>query len=135
MGWLGDGIIVVGIGLGVYFLVRAFRSGAIRLNRSSPLDRLEPAERRRALRQIRGREPVAADEAATLRPVAEQLAGQKTILGLSASMILVEVGQVVQRLSAFWIAGSLAVALLIAAGAALIYRDMRRARRFLRRPG
>ena len=130
--WLGDGIIVAGLALAVSFLVRAFRHGAVRLRRSSPLDRLAPEERRRALRQIRGQVPVEAPDAAALRPVAEQLAAQRPLLGLAAGLILVEAGQALLRLSVAWTVASVVLAVLIAAAAALVHRDVRRARRFLR---
>ena len=132
MVWLGDGLIVAGLVLAVSFLVRAFRSGAVRLRQSTPLDRLAPEERRRALRQIRGRAPVDPRDAAALRPVAEQLAAQRPLLALAAGLILVEAGQALQRLSVTWTVASIALAGLIAAGGALVHRDMRRARRFLR---
>ena len=133
MVWLGFGLVVVGFGVVVYYLVRGFRSGAIRLRRSSPLDRMEPEERRRALRQIRGRAPVSPHEAADLRIVAEQLAAQRPILGLAAGMFLIEVGQLLMRWSAFGTGASIVLTLVIVAGATLVYRDVRLGRRFLRR--
>jgi hypothetical protein len=117
-------------------VVRAIRGGLFRASRRSPLRLLSWAQRRRALRQIRGRAPLSEQDRPLVRRVAEQLSVQRPVLGLPVALILMQVGLALLRFPGPWAVASLVLVVLLGLAAVLMLRDIRSAEAFLRRdPG
>jgi hypothetical protein len=132
IGWLGDIMIVGGFTLDVGIAVLAYRAGALRLRRSSGLAGLEPQERHRARRQIRGQASAEAHELPVLRAIAQELLNAQWAIGLSGGLILVLVGRALQHRTLSHTILSVLPIVLLTVGMILLYSDVRRARRFLR---
>ncbi|MEU8228650.1 hypothetical protein AB0C12_03490 [Actinoplanes sp. NPDC048967] len=130
--WIGVGINLAGLAVIITALVLVLRHRA-RARRSSALAGLAPAERRRVLRQIRGRAPVDPRDAPAARQGAGDLLGQRRLMATPAGLILVQVGQAVQHRSPVWTVLALVVTALCATAMILLGRDISRARRFLER--
>jgi hypothetical protein len=117
-------------------VVRAIRGGLFKASRRSPLRLLSWAQRRRALRQIRGRAPLSEQDRPLVRRVAEQLSAQRPVLGLPVALILMQVGLALLRFPGPWALASLVLAVLLGLAAVLMLRDIRSAEAFLHRdPG
>ena len=130
--WIGLGISLVGLAVIITTLVLVFRHrGHVR--QPSALAGLVPAERRRVLRQIRGRAPVGPDDRPAARRGAGDLLAQRRLMAAPAGLILVQIGQAVQHRSPVWTGLALVVILLAVTSMILLGRDVRRARRFLER--
>ena len=130
--WIGLGISLAGLAVILTTLVLVFRHRA-HVRRPSAFAGLAPAERRRVLRQIRGRAPVDADDRPAARRGAGDLVAQRRLMGAPAGLILVEVGQALQHRSVLWTALALVVIALATTSMILLGRDISRARRFLER--
>lgn len=123
-------MIVVGVGIIVVTLVRARRTAAS--GWGSPLRVLSSAQQRRVGRQLRGKAPVAEDEVAVLRSVAEVIRVQsKYLQPLMVGLAVSTVGQIVQSTSNVVI-GSSAIALVVVGSAlVLLLRSAPRMQSFL----
>jgi hypothetical protein len=133
LGWLGAGISVAGVAVILVALWLAYRAGVLRPGRSSALSGMPPQERRTVLRQMRGEVPVSAREAPVVRGVAERMSVQRSLLAWAVGLILGQVGLLIQHHSVSWAVATLVVIALLGVGVGLIYRDVGRARRYLRR--
>jgi hypothetical protein len=96
--WIGLGITLAGLAVIITTLILVFRHRA-HVRQPSALAGLAPAERRRVLRQIRGRTPVETDDAPAARRGAGDLLAQRRLMAAPAGLILVQVGQAVQHRS------------------------------------
>ena len=130
--WLGLGLSLVGLAFQITALVRAFRSGVVRANRGSRLWALTSRQRRRVLQQVRGRRPVAPDEVAFARDVAETLRSQGWLLQVAVGLMLIQGGQALQHAGLPRVAFAIVAVGMVGAGL-LLLRDQRLERRFLER--
>jgi hypothetical protein len=128
--WIGVGISLVGLAVIITSLVLVLRHRA-HIRQPSALAGLAPAERRRVLRQIRGRAPLEPRDHRTARQGAGDLMAQRRLMAAPAGLILVQVGQAVQHRSLIWTALALVVVALASTSMILLGRDIGRARRFL----
>ena len=126
--WIGTAVAVLGSVVSVVVVIRLLRRKAYR--GSPALNRLEPDQRREVLRRIRSDAAPNAGEPAEVHEVARDLAARNWMPGIYAGLLLVQVGQLIRPRPWPWVAVHLLVIALVGVGVLLMYRDVRRARRF-----
>ena len=130
---LGLAVSVVGLLIGVVAVVRLLRGGGWRASLASPLRALDRSQRRLLLRQVRGTAPVEPARLPLTRELARQLERQRWVVVIVAGNGLNSAGQALSGGRSSQVGLAAAFAVLLAVGAPLAARDVRRARVFLAR--
>jgi hypothetical protein len=123
-------LLLLGAAVEAVALVRLFRDGTVRDNWRSPMLAVSWQERRRVLRQVRGRGPARPEDLPLARSAARRVTNQARSWLLYVGLGLVLAGQMIayrgwMRILELCIVG------LFLLGAGFMTRDVRAARRFL----
>jgi hypothetical protein len=132
--WVGQGLIVVGLGVELWGLVRLWRGRRGRSRSDSPLVGMSGAQRRTFRDQLRGRRPVDPGSLPTTRLLAETTVREYgNLTPVLLGLLTMEVGQLLIRTASA--VGLLVVASFVILAVALVWClvEVRRARRFLAR--
>ncbi|GII25630.1 hypothetical protein [Planosporangium mesophilum] len=134
-GTLGTSLLLLGLAFEAVGLVYGFRSGQIQRGWKSPVRAFPFRQRRRMVKQVRGKLPVAAEELPLLRLVAEGLRGQRWLIFLIAALMVIMVGSALSRYSPGWFILAAVYVVAMSAGIVSYLRVARAAERFLREHG